>query len=102
MRQRPGEDLAETVAELLTAMRPAWHRRAACRGAGPDLFFIERGGSTAPAKALCASCPVADECAEAGQDEPAGIWAGASPMARQRLVRSSGRLRPPSPRWPAA
>jgi hypothetical protein len=26
------------------AGRPAWHENAACRGAGPAQFFVERGG----------------------------------------------------------
>lgn len=95
MRQRPGEDLADTVADLLTTMRPAWHRRAACRGVGPDGFFPALGVSTAPAKALCEGCEVAVECQAAGQLEDHGVWAGQSPQAR-RSVRSSGHQRPPA------
>jgi hypothetical protein len=34
-------DVGVLLAELVN--RPAWHRQAACRGAGPDLFFPERG-----------------------------------------------------------
>lgn len=94
MRSRPNEAGPPDVAEVLAAYirRPAWHQDAACLGVGPASFFVERGVSTAPAKAMCATCPVADECAEAGRDEPAGIWAGTSPVAR--LVRSSGHRRP--------
>lgn len=99
LRLRPGEDLADSVAELLVDLRPRWHQHARCRGVGTALFFPERGESTAPAKALCEGCPVTAECAAAGQHEPAGIWAGQSPKAR-RLIRSSGHTRPP--RRPAA
>jgi hypothetical protein len=95
MRQRPGVDLADTVADLLASMRPEWHRRAACRGVGPAVFFVERGGSTAPAKDLCQRCEVTAQCQAAGQLEDHGMWAGESPKAR-RLVRSSGHLRPPA------
>lgn len=91
----PPEDLADTVADLLTSMRPAWHRRVACCGVGPSVFFIERGATTGPAKALCDGCPVAAECEAAGQGEAHGIWAGQSPRGR-RSVRSSGHQRPPA------
>ena len=43
--------------------RPAWHRQAARRGAGPDLFFPERGSRRyAEALAYCEGCPVRAEC----------------------------------------
>jgi hypothetical protein len=95
MRQRPGEDLSDTVAELLVGLRPAWHQDAACRGVGPERFYPAQGASAAAARALCARCEVAAQCQAAGQNERHGIWAGESPKAR-RLVRSSGRLRPPA------
>ena len=95
-RARPNDASPPDVAEVLAAYihRPAWHQEAACRGVGPRLFFPERGDSTAQAKALCATCPVADACAEAGRDEPAGIWAGTSPKCR--TIRSSGHKRRPA------
>jgi hypothetical protein len=95
MRQRPGEDLSDTVAELLVGLRPAWHQHAACRGVGPERFYLEQGASAAPARAMCAACEVTTECTAAGHLEHHGIWAGESPKER-RLVRSSGRLRPPA------
>jgi hypothetical protein len=71
--------------ELLVAVqlrRPGWHADAACRGKGPDVFYVERGVSLEPARQLCHGCPVAAECAEAGRSERHGVWAGTS--ARQR------------------
>lgn len=73
-----------TTLEQLIAQRPAWHQRAACRGAGPELFFVERGGDPRPARELCAECPVVTECREAGTGERFGIWGGAGTVQRRR------------------
>ena len=89
-----GYDFPDDLAALF-AFRPAWHRRAACRGVGPDVFFPTRGATTADAKALCEGCEVTTECHAAGQLEDHGVWAGQSAQAR-RSVRSSGYLRPPA------
>lgn len=69
--------------------RPAWHDRAACRGAGPAMWFPDRGhplsvGSVA-AKAVCAGCPVRAECGIAGLGERTGIWGGLDGAERRRL-----------------
>lgn len=86
---------APTGAEVLAAYlrRPSWWADAACRGVGVDVFFPERGQSTAPAKALCAGCSVRSDCmAEASaNDERWGIWAGL-PAGK---IRSAGNLQPP-------
>lgn len=66
--------------------RPAWHRRAACRGVGPGLFFIEEEDPVAAhavARSLCRRCPVQVACGDAGIDEAHGIWGGAA--AGERL-----------------
>jgi hypothetical protein len=84
IRDVPGDVLAALDALL---ERPAWHRRAACRGQGPEARFPERhhaAATTAAALALCARCPVTDECAEAGQGEAAGIWGGVNVRAQRR------------------
>jgi WhiB family redox-sensing transcriptional regulator len=62
---------------------------AACRGAPTDLFFIERGGSTSPGKALCAACVVCSHCLDYAMADPdlAGIWGGTSERERDRLRR---------------
>ena len=68
---------------------PTWHVDAACRGANQDIFFPERGESTAPAKAVCATCPVAAECLQYAVDEliKYGIWGGKSERERRTLRR---------------
>lgn len=71
--------------------RPAWFDRAACQGMNPDLFFTERGESTAQAKAVCRSCPVREACLELALSSPIerfGIWGGASERERKTMRRS--------------
>lgn len=84
VRMGPHDDVPD-MAQLLTELlgRPAWHAQAACRGMGPDLFFVRRGEPTEPAKAICATCPVIGPCGEAGEME-VGIWGGASARTRRR------------------
>jgi len=67
--------------------RPAWMTDAACRDERVDVFFVERGGSLARARALCAGCLVAGECLDyAMADEDLdGWWAGTSARERRRL-----------------
>lgn len=69
--------------------RPAWQRKAACRGKPVELFFPERGESAGPAKAICAGCPVIEPCAQFSIGESHGIWAGTSGRGRQRMRREA-------------
>ena len=70
-----------------------WMQHGACRGlshADADrLFFPARGDSTAEAKAICARCPVRNECLEYALEhhEKFGIWGGLSERERRRLRR---------------
>jgi hypothetical protein len=72
--------------------RPEWQLDAACRYAEGVSFFPERGEPVEPARALCASCPVAGPCA-AYRDElgPAvyGVWAGQSAATARRHRRAA-------------
>jgi len=68
-----------------------WRDQAACADA-PDVdFFVtpDDAVGAARAKALCASCPVADDCLafsiETNQNE--GIWGGTTPPERAKLRR---------------
>jgi len=87
LRARPGDEVADP-AELVRAWlaRPSWHRLAACRGVGADVFFPVRGGTFDLARHLCSTCPVAAEClAEAlALDEKADEGFRAGMSARQR------------------
>ncbi|MFD9425730.1 MULTISPECIES: WhiB family transcriptional regulator [unclassified Streptomyces] len=75
-----------------------WRMRAACREVDPDLFFPI--GSTGPAlvqtedaKAVCATCPVREQCLrwalENGQDS--GVWGGLGEDERRALKRRTRR-----------
>ena len=69
-------------------VRPEWYDLAACRGVGPHEFYLDRGDSTARALAICAGCPVRQQCAEFAveRNEP-GIWGGLSHRERKALRR---------------
>lgn len=68
---------------------------AACRGLAPDVFFPAHGdvAGSRRAKAICATCPVRDECLDVAlrNCERHGIWGGMTEHewraeARRRLT----------------
>lgn len=67
---------------------PAWYGDALCAQVDQKSFYPEKGGSTAPAKAVCRRCPVQTACLEyaIANDEPHGVWGGMSPKQRRRLA----------------
>ena len=81
-----------------------WRHRAACRpgsGIDPELFFpipTDKPGIMA-AKAVCARCPVTDQCFQCSMDErhEAGVWGGLSEEERRllRLQNRPAHLLPP-------
>lgn len=68
-----------------------WTERAGCIGSDPDLFFPGRGESCAPAKAICAPCPVRSECLDYARrwNISFGVWGGTSERERRQLPRTS-------------
>ena len=68
----------------------SWHADAPCAGIDPDLWFPEKGGTTEPAKEICAQCLVRADCLDYALDtgERFGIWGGASERERRRLQRT--------------
>ena len=81
------------VAAFLAATRPPWMADAACTDhPTPEIFFPEPGaGKDVAAKAVCATCPVLEECgAYAMVHAPDGVWGGMNANERSRL-RPSGR-----------
>lgn len=83
-------DVRRLPAPISTAYE--WQLLGACRGADSALFFLpefERGPSKArresAAKAICARCPVINECADFADEtrEPYGVWGGRTPEERQ-------------------
>lgn len=80
---------------------PRWQQDAACRGADASYFFApsyfekraEKLGREAIAKALCARCPVREECLEFALTvrDPHGVWGGLNEMERRALLRDRAR-----------
>lgn len=67
-----------------------WHDLAACRDMDPRQFFPAPGTPVDPAiAAVCAACPVRQDCDTAGATEASGIWAGRlrDPAPRRRRTR---------------
>jgi WhiB family transcriptional regulator, redox-sensing transcriptional regulator len=69
-----------------------WRRRAACRAAGPALFFPVGTTSEAlveidQAKAVCRGCPVRGDCLEFAfvTNQDSGVWGGTSEVERRGL-----------------
>lgn len=69
--------------------RPAWQRQAACRGLGPEWFYLDpEGGKTRYSwnqiRRVCGRCPVHQQCFEyAIEHEEDGVWAGTNPIDRR-------------------
>ena len=68
-----------------------WRDLALCREVDPELWFPSKGGTTAPAKAVCRRCPVQTECLEYAleHDERYGIYGGLSERQRRRLKQAA-------------
>lgn len=88
---------AESVKARRPQARPLqpteWQDRAACLGVDPEIFFPERGGSSKPARAICAGCEVREDCLEANIKEPFGVVGGTSERERRRLRLQRSRRR---------
>ncbi len=62
---------------------------AACRDVDTEVFFPASESQAGPAQAICAVCPVREECLEyALETRPGdGVWGGLTPTERHRLIR---------------
>lgn len=78
------------VFDLVVPGEP-WMARALCAETDPDAFFPEGRASSAPAKRVCAACPVVGECLAyaLAHDEREGVWGGLTPFQRARLRRAA-------------
>jgi WhiB family redox-sensing transcriptional regulator len=78
-----------------------WRDEALCATTAPDAFFPEGNESAAMAKAICAQCPVKQQCLDYAVEtrENDGVWGGLTPAERRKLwVRADaplGRWTPP-------
>lgn len=68
-----------------------WVLRSACSGlaGASSLFFPEQGQPTEAAKAVCATCPVREECLAYALRtvQRHGIWGGTSERERRQMRR---------------
>jgi Transcription factor WhiB len=64
-----------------------WRDRAGCRGTDPGVFFPGRGESAEPARRICASCPVRQQCLDYAISHGIvhGIWGGLAERDRRAL-----------------
>ncbi len=81
--------IGETLIDMTVT---PWREAAACLDAPDDVtFFPDREDVEAigKAKAICATCPVADECLTWAieSNQPDGIWGGHTPKERRTLRR---------------
>jgi WhiB family transcriptional regulator, redox-sensing transcriptional regulator len=73
----------------------AFMEEAACRGMGPDLFFLNEDEKSiniiklAEARTVCFKCKVQKECLDFATENniKSGIWAGTTPLQRKALRR---------------
>lgn len=79
----------------MTLRLPEWRTRAACRSR-VDLDFVEPAEQRADCLALCAGCPVAEQCLAEALDtgEAWGIWGGLDAEQRERLAEETGHPAP--------
>ena len=78
---------------------PEWRVHSACLDAPVELFFSDEPDDIAAAKAVCAVCPVRDEClADAYEaadhmalDEVEGVWGGLTKEERAQNRLSTDR-----------
>lgn len=76
--------------------RPAFWYDAACLGAGVDLWYPTQGEVSREARAVCASCPVREECLEwALENHEHGVWGGTNDRQRRKIRRERRRERVP-------
>lgn len=74
-----------------------WSAAPACVSADPDMFLPDVGVNVGPAKVVCLSCDVRDECLELGLlpenlQKFSGVWGGMSVVERRRLAGERGLL----------
>lgn len=92
-------DDRHTLGELYGITPQPWADLALCAQTDPDLFFPEKGGTTAAARRVCRACEVRTDCLEWALEngERYGIWGGLSERQRRKITNS-----PPQRKDPAA
>jgi WhiB family transcriptional regulator, redox-sensing transcriptional regulator len=67
-----------------------WEEQARCHQFDPEVFFAPKVSSERRAKAICAKCPVREECLSFAIDSRMefGVWGGVSWKERRSLLRT--------------
>lgn len=70
-----------------------WKTQARCLDADPDIFFPPEGVNIREARAVCATCPVQEQCLEYAirNHIEYGVWGGMSVRQREILARKMNR-----------
>ena len=77
-------------APTLVFERGEWMNDAACKGLDPGMFILRKGEPAWPAKAVCATCPVTDECLEYGlRIKAEGVYGGTTGKDRRAMIAES-------------
>ena len=91
--ETPMEAMTDTLPLDILAVpvldeRP-WAAYAACAGHEGMIFFPQNKREEASALAICASCPVVDDCLDHALDtnERFGVWGGTTEKQRRQLSR---------------
>ena len=73
-------------AEFNPSAAESWMEDAACATTDPDIFFPDVRQSAAPARKVCAGCPVIDSCADFAErtSQEYGIFGGLTPSERRK------------------
>lgn len=78
-----------TIVGTLEGLAPPeeWTERALCAQVDPDIFHVDKGESSKPAKKICSNCPVIEECLEYAlrTDQRFGVFGGYSERERRKL-----------------
>lgn len=82
-------EMKEHLSSRLRTYQLPWMQEAACAQVGGDLWFPEKGESTADAKRVCFSCSVSAECLEYALDtkDHFGVYGGKSERERRKILK---------------
>jgi WhiB family redox-sensing transcriptional regulator len=76
---------------IITASPGAWQGQGLCIDLSDTAFFLDGDdyAGLKKAKAVCAQCPVKDECLDFAieSNQSLGVWGGASPNERRQIRR---------------
>lgn len=79
-------------ADPFTVTGETWMQGASCATTDPEIFFPDgRGSTTRPARRICATCDVIEECAEFAvrTRQDIGVWGGMSRAELRRRIKET-------------